>query len=217
MELIKPKTFAVFTGGCYAGKTTTMSRVKKSLEDNGQKVVILDEIMRRQKIKSIDHVRSSPKDYLAVQEKIVRERIEHEIALSEDNKIEIVLADRSIVDSLFYMTFYMNVNAFNEDELRRYNNLLIDTVNHCNYAHKKIYDRVYFFAPIDGATDDKYRPVNLDILKYTESMLIKVLNNSWVGAHQLRNFSINMTNGLHVANTIATDLFNINNQKQVTE
>lgn len=171
-----------FSGGCFSGKTTTLKRVKSFLEDTGHNVVVLDELIRTATDKPIDEIRKDASAYFELQNHIIRGKIAQEsLALANDDERTVYLADRAITDSLFYLQNYVNKNNLSRDEIKKYCRLHTLVLN---YA-KCIYDAKDFcvlrFTPLSGSSTDKYRPENLDHLKYYEHEAISLLNDSFKG------------------------------------
>ena len=174
----KPLVIA-FSGGCFSGKTTTMEKLKESLEKRGHRVIMLGELVREYKIGSIDELRENPSKYLAFQDSIITSKISAEAHLLSRaySDTDIVLVDRAITDSLFYLLFYVDKKELTERDLNIYWHLLSRVQNHTEYAFRHIYDVVYEFAPINKLCDDTvFRPQKIDILKYIESITISMLN-----------------------------------------
>lgn len=174
----KPIVIA-FSGGCFSGKTTTMEKLKETLEQRGHKVIMLSELVRKYKIESIDKLRENPSEYLAFQDSVISEKIAQEAHLLSQgfNDIDVVLVDRAITDSMFYLLFYVDKNKLTEYDLNKYWYLLSRVQNHTIYAFKHIYDIIIEFAPINKLCDDTvFRPQKIDTLKYIESIAISMLN-----------------------------------------
>lgn len=174
----KPIVIA-FSGGCFSGKTTAMEKLKETLEARGHKVIMLSELVREHKIESIDKLRENPSEYLAFQNSIISSKISAEVHLLSRgcSDIDIVLVDRAITDSLFYLLFYVDKKDLTERDLNVYWYLLSRVQSHVEYAFKHIYDAVIEFAPINKLCDDTvFRPQKIDVLKYIESINISMLN-----------------------------------------
>lgn len=169
-----------FSGGCVSGKTTMMNAVRENLASKGIKCVFMDEIMREKKINSIDDIRSAPGKYLSLQEDIIMEKVNLERMIKFSTKsidADVVLIDRALSDSLFYLLFYTDKSKLTTAELQRFEALYAYVNDHAKYMFERIYDLVIFFKPLSNVkVDDKFRPKNIDILKYTESRMIEMLN-----------------------------------------
>ena len=174
----KPIVIA-FSGGCFSGKTTTMEKLKETLEQRGHRVIMLSELVRNYKIESIDKLRENPSKYLAFQDSVISEKIAEEAHLLSRayDDTDIVLVDRAMTDSMFYLLFYVDKNKLTEQDLSKYWPLLLRVQNHTMYAFKHIYDLIIEFAPITKPCDDTiFRPQKIDTLKHIESIAISMLN-----------------------------------------
>jgi hypothetical protein len=68
-------------------------------------------------------------------------------------------------------------------DLKLYNNLLLDIRSHAKFAFRHIYDFVAFFRPLDKVNDaGKFRPANINIMKNIESGTIEMLNNAYLSS-----------------------------------
>ena len=81
---MKP-VYIVFTGGCHSGKTTSMNMLKDIFQKQGKKVYIFSEIIRDLNIPSIDELRQNHDKYIDVQYKIINQKIDMEMSLSEED------------------------------------------------------------------------------------------------------------------------------------
>lgn len=171
-----------FSGGCFSGKTTTINEVKAYLEDAGYKVVVLGELIRTATSKPIDMIRKDPAAYLRLQEKIIRSKIEQENKALEDDSNTIYLVDRAITDSLFYLQNYVDKSGLSNEDMVAYCKLHKEVIEHANKVFG-IKEPKYFvvleFSPIDGTSDDMFRPKHIDCSKEYEHDAICVLNNSF--------------------------------------
>ena len=176
MKVNKPKML-VFSGSCYSGKTTSINIIKKILESKNKKVIFLSELIRKYNIVSIDKVRDDSNDYMELQNTVVNDKINSEKkAIEEYNKNTYVLIDRSITDSLFYLTFYINKSSLDKEHKKMFIDLF-NTVNKYLDNINNVYDYVFEFKPILNKTEiDKYRPENLNDFQSIEYEMIKKYN-----------------------------------------
>lgn len=175
----------VFSGGCYSGKTTTMLTVKKMMQSDSElesyQIITLDEIVRNYAISSIDDIRKDARSYLRFQNDVVRQKIEAELDVMRLTKNTIVLIDRSITDSLFYVINYIDKASLNKDDLVMLHNLISDIISHINHALFNIYNVFVRFKPLNNVIEcDTYRPNNLDMVSRIEYMLIDALNTAFI-------------------------------------
>lgn len=172
----KPVVIA-FSGGCFSGKTTTMEKLKESLERRGRKVAMLSELVREHKIESIDKLRQDPSAYLKFQQDIILEKIDAELNCTKLD-VDVVLVDRAITDSLFYLMFYVDKSKLSFDDIALFYGLQNRIRVHMKQAFKQIYNLVIEFSPINAVCDDKvFRPKQIGALKYIEYDIISMLND----------------------------------------
>lgn len=184
-----------FSGGCLSGKSTTMELLKHRLEDEGNKVILLDELMREQKVTSIDDIRKKPSEYLKIQKQIIEDKITQELGIeyhvlkskldcvknNKDVEEYYVLINRAISDSIFYLLFYVDKSQLSLNDLKIYEELyrFADVCAHKIFG--TVYDLVVSFEPIKfKAKSDEFRPKNIDILKFTESRFILSLTHYYM-------------------------------------
>lgn len=202
---MKNTYFVVFSGGCYSGKTTTMQKFIKALTDKGVEVKELGEIVREYKIKSIDDLRKNPVAYLDFQNKVINEKIEAELECFNKNENQVIVCDRAITDSLFYLLFYVDKANLNEEQMTTYTKLYERVDYYAKMAFSKIYDLLIEFKPIEKAeTYDSYRPKNISVNKYIEHRMISTLNDAYSNASaDLQTLFIDLNKGSY------NDLFEV--------
>ncbi len=161
-------TFA-FSGPCNAGKTTLMHKIKDRF---GSKVHIVGECIR-DKITSIDVVRNSAQNYFKLQQKVVMEKIKMEDEANSGSG-KLILVDRSLADSLFYTTFYIDIKALTDAQKIDYVNF-VKTITETAKA-KKRYDIVFMMQPLPITVKDPMRPNDLMVTQTIEHQLIETLN-----------------------------------------
>lgn len=172
----KPVVIA-FSGGCFSGKTTTMEKLKESLEKRGYKVAMLSELVREHKIESIDKLRQDPSAYLKFQQDVILEKIDAELNCTKLDA-DVVLVDRAITDSLFYLMFYVDKSRLSFDDIALFYGLQNRIRMHMKQAFEQIYNLVIEFSPINAVCDDKvFRPKQIGALKYIEYDIISMLND----------------------------------------
>ena len=185
---MKP-VYIVFTGGCHSGKTTSIQIIKDILESKGKNVYIFSEIIRNHNIGTIDEIRSDANKYMNLQNEIINEKIDMELSLlngyeDEINRLNsVVLVDRAITDSLFYLTFYTNKNGFNKDSQNNFINTYNRIISHLNNI-KDIYNYILEFKPLQNIKEnDSFRPKELDKMKDIEYNMIHIYNNYYFNNH----------------------------------
>ena len=174
--------FVVFSGGCYSGKTTTMKKAKEIFEKRGLKVVMLDELIRSSKLDcSIDLIRKSPSRYLQLQNEVIIGKIEQERVQHFMDEKCVVLCDRAITDSIFYLTFYVDKSQLTRDELQLLEDLYAYADEYAKYAFSNVYDVIFEFKPLNNTdNDDTFRPDAIDISKLYEHRMISTLNTAYI-------------------------------------
>ena len=166
-----------FSGGCFSGKTSAIQLVKDDFIAKGLTCVVIEELIRDYKIKSIDDLRSDPNAYFDIQEQIITKKI-----MQEEKSIimhyDVVLIDRAISDSLFYLLFYVDANKLTPDRQDKYLALVNFVTQYAKLqAFKEIYSCVAFFKPINAACEDTvFRPHDINMRKFTESAFINFIN-----------------------------------------
>lgn len=217
------KTIA-FSGGCYSGKTTAIKMMRHHLECDGHKVIVLSELMRDHKITSIDELRKNPSKYLKLQEEIIEEKITQELGveyhaikqnliLAKNGKQThdyIVMIDRAITDSLFYLLFYLDKSQLNSKELVRYENLYNFVDNCAHLIFSSVYDNVLLFKPLAHKSEyDKYRPKDIDVLKHTEYRFISTLTKYYGAVNDTPVHEIDMNTCVDTPEDIVEHIMDI--------
>lgn len=178
----------LFSGGCNSGKTTTLKAVASKLQSLGYKVNILDEIIRKETNKPIDELRKDAKAYLALQDKIIRAKIEQEKAAIEDNRTDdIYLADRAVTDSLFYLESYVDKSRLDEEGLKLFCKLHSSVHEYLKHYFWR-YSLVVEFQPVAVRELDLFRPVHVDMMKNYECVGIARLNYCYSNGYKKQNF-----------------------------
>ena len=189
--------FIVFSGGCHSGKTTTMTVVKEILEKQDIKVVMLNEIVRKHDIESIDELRKNGHEYFNFQEKVILEKMNQESALFASNEKCVVLCDRAITDSLFYLLYYTDKSTLTKEDHVLMNRLYKSIDAYAKTAFTNIYTCLFEFMPLpykQHSEYDKFRPVYVMHNMYMEHALISILNESYNynNINCCSNFKINL-------------------------
>lgn len=140
------------SGACHSGKTTLLNKIKERTPE----AVILSELVRDKDIVSIDELRKRPSDFLAFEEEIIHAKIRQENEYVGSGTT-FAIADRSLMDSLYYLMHYLDKSGLTSDELTRYYKL----------AEKLItivagrYETVYLCHPIPRLDcKDTFRPTS---------------------------------------------------------
>lgn len=190
-----------FTGGCYAGKTTTMEMLAEELTGKGYEVIFQKENVRPYLDKvgmSIDEIRKDANKLLDMQMTIAAERKERDLAAAADKtKNRVYLIDRTFADTMFYVEEYIKKQDLSEERLAEFIAFHTDLVNTGRYLYSSNgYSIVIEFMPIktdynkDGA--DPYRPKNISLTNQYESECIG-LNNRGLLLYNGDNSTMFMT------------------------
>ena len=178
----------LFSGGCNSGKTTTLKAVASKLQKRGYAVTILDELIRKETDKPIDELRKNAKEYLQLQNKIIREKIKQEKSAIEDNRTETVyLADRAVTDSLFYLENYVDKSQLDEEGIKLFCKLHTSVHEYLTRYFWR-YSLVVEFHPLVVRELDLFRPVHVDMMKNYEALCISRLNFYYSNGYKKQNF-----------------------------
>lgn len=182
---MKTKVIA-FSGACNSGKTFTITRLAEDLKFAGHSVCVVDEIIRRHKIESIDKLRFNAHNYLELQLDVIPQKIKQELQSQKSNDYEYIFFDRSIVDSLFYLLFYVDKARLSNADFKRYIKLYKKVIKHVESAFEEIYDKVILFEPfIDIIKQDSYRPERVLDLSVIEYDMIKLMTEQYAAQSQI--------------------------------
>ena len=184
--------FIAFSGGCFSGKTTTMNLLKDKLVQNGIHVIVINENIRdfiTSCNTTIEAIRKDANAYFHLQSEIITDKMAKELRVlgtkkynyNQQSQDTVVLADRSMIDSLFYFLFYVDKNNLTPLSTRNYElfyKQINDWINDVAYAY--IYDLILMFEPLElKCNDSTFRPSTIDVLKHTENRMIRTLHDSY--------------------------------------
>ena len=179
----------VFSGASHSGKTTFMNYMKKKYPD---KIVLINEVIRDLKIKNIDEIRKNPYEYLKLQFKIINKKINDEKQTQIDNKYKnkIILVDRSLVDSFFYYTFYVDKALLKTKELHEYHDFLKCLILNIREHFDTIYSKIFMFEPIVTHTrKDKFTQSDLKITQQNEFETLKIITKGFNNKNIVENYN----------------------------
>jgi deoxyadenosine/deoxycytidine kinase len=186
----KPLIIAL-SGACHSGKSTFANELENSIKN----VESYDEVIRDYDFGSIDDVRENPEDYLQVQFEIICRKIKQEEQALKYSRDKIILFDRSLVDSLYYYTYYVDKSRVNTDV---YNDFLETLICKLKAHIEKVYDLIFLFEPIkitDNADD--FRPKDLIQKQRSEYEIIKSLTYGFCrGYDRIVNINVEDRNNL---------------------
>lgn len=174
-----------FSGGCFSGKTSAIEALKRLLISQGVEVHLGNELVRNNaRAVDIDKIRSNADKYLQFELEVINAKIEYEQSLQKrfsDNCV--ILLDRALTDSLMYYTLYIDVNKLSNVSLDIYREFREKLSNAIYYSFANIYTHVIEFSPLNAtcykAEDIKFRPLQVDTLKYIEHDIVQELNESY--------------------------------------
>ena len=179
-----------FSGGCFSGKTTAIESLQKIL--GKEHCVVIGEAIRGKKIGSIDELRKSPEKYLKIQQEIIYQKISEEKKISAQSKLsdKVILIDRALSDSMFYLTFYLDKSNLSQEQLDLYAEIYHHLNRSARFSFNNIYDIVLQFQPLNIPCDDvKFRPGKMETLKQIESDTIQLFSR---GYNQNKIIHVNM-------------------------
>jgi len=171
------KSFKIaISGGCHSGKTTFIEKLQELMPDD---IIISDEVIRSKSIVSIDDIRNDPHKYFEFEMDVIKEKCKVDM---ERSKVEdkIVLFDRSIIDSLFYITFYLGYDRLPNADKPIYKEFIARLNRSIHRALNELYDKIMFFEKIPIVEKSKFRPDDLSTLQKIESINIKELLNEFL-------------------------------------
>lgn len=158
------------SGACHSGKTTLIHTLKDRI--SGSKV--LDELIRTKHIPNLTELREQDPDaYLDIEIDIITTKMAQETEVLNDGLRRLVIADRSLADSLYYLTRYTQVNRLRPLNVVRYYQL-IGQVTETWDTH---YNRIIFLNPIPVPSDltDHFRIKELQDIQTSEAEAIYVM------------------------------------------
>ena len=144
----------------------------KIKERFGSDIHIVGECIR-ERIGSIDAVRNNTAEYFRLQQEVIAQKIRQEDEAKTKNG-KLVLIDRSLADSLFYLTFYVDIKDLNptlKDEYARFVKYLTDVAR-----ARKRYDVIFMMQPLPVKVKDAMRPTDLAVTQTIEHQIIETLN-----------------------------------------
>jgi len=133
-------------------------------------------------------LRSDNKAYLDFQYNAAKEKINDEVEVLNDSKYSnsLIIADRSVLDNLFYCTFYIDKSNFHDSEARKYINLLMKLMKLIKHAEKDLYYKIILFSPIEKIDfDNGFRTSKLPIYQSIEDIMIKQLTHCYINRSKI--------------------------------
>lgn len=172
------------TGACFSGKTTFAESLKKLypnvIRQNDIKIdnQYEDDNLRELNGLSIDQIRAHPYLYFRWEKAIISKKIEQERTALKCSDDSIVIFERSLADSIYYLTRFVDISSFNDVEINEYNSFLQNVVDAARYHYKYIYNHILIFKPVlfDQLNCER-RPASLKKDHIREYHVIRLLNN----------------------------------------
>jgi thymidylate kinase len=169
--------FLSISGASHSGKTTLLKNLFEKYPNN---VVLVNEFKSAQAI-NIDEIRKDPNGHIDFQIHSINSKIQEELTkykCYKDDKKKIVIFDRSLVDSLFYLIFYQDKININSNSKQKFYDLLNNFLPVLKIHFENIYDRVYLLSPLDinnGKSFELFRTKDLNYYQNAEYELMKIL------------------------------------------
>lgn len=166
-------TLIACSGSCHSGKTTLIKKLLEAFPGS----VSLDELIRQKAIPNLTALRADPNAYLDVEWDIITQKMKQEADALTDGQDRLVIADRSLADSLYYLTRYTRVNDLTPDNVVRFYKL----VSLITSQWDSRYSRIVFLKPIPILFDhdDPFRVGELNIIQQSEATSILAMV-SWL-------------------------------------
>ena len=158
------------SGAAHSGKTTAIESLKK---DFGEENVVHNTEVIRDKNINIDMIRRDPIKYLDFEIEVIGEKILQEEKANKETEDKIIFFDRSLIDSYFYYTFYMDKSSFDQETIKKYHEFL-GLLTAKIYIHlKDLYDFIFIFQPIkEQKRFDDYTQEHLKHTQENENQFI---------------------------------------------
>lgn len=169
-------TIVALSGSSNSGKTTLIHRIEAAIPGC---LVLAENIREHLAGTSIDEVRSNPLQYFELQKKVITQKINREIEARQHRGL--VLVDRSLADSLWYLVHYTNTAGFRSDQLRDYADFVQYVIDSAKmegpreYPHR--YDHIFFAKTIFPIEENQFRPQALVSTVHMEAAAIRVLTS----------------------------------------
>ncbi len=176
--------FAI-SGAAHSGKTTCIEQLS---EDLGKDRVIHNTEVIRDKNINIDQIRLDPVKYLDFEIEVIGEKILQEERADKENEGKIIFFDRSLIDSYFYFTFYMDKSRFDKGTLKRYHEFLGLLTTKIYIHMSELYDMIFLFEPIrEQKRFDDFTQEHLKITQENENQFIKNMTYGFAYKNECMN------------------------------
>lgn len=154
-----------FSGACHSGKTSTIDAVKT----NFPQCRVLTELIRNYNV-NLAKLREDPNAYFDCEWSIINGKIDQENEVLTDCSDGLVLADRSLADSLYYLTRYTQVDKLTPSNVIRFYQLLERIIAESQAR----YSCIVFLKPIPAPENlqDPFRVTDLHKIQDSEAQSI---------------------------------------------
>jgi len=172
------------TGACFSGKTTFAESLKKLYpEVIRQDEIKLDKVYEDDEIRtkrglSIDQIRQDPYLYFRWEKAIISKKIDQELtAALKYPRDSIIIFERSLADSFYYLTRFVDISNFNDAQLKDYNDFVQYVLDAAKDHYTNVYDHILIFQPVIFENlDCERRPKSLKKDHMREYQSIRMLN-----------------------------------------
>jgi hypothetical protein len=176
------------SGACHSGKS---SFIKECVNMRPDLFMALEENIRAV-VTDIDEIRRQPEKYLELQFQRITLKEEEERAASKKAALEgmCVLVDRSLIDSLFYYTFYVDKSGLTPAYTEAYHQFHQKLMN---WIAEDRYKMTLLFKPIkptEKSVDD-IRPDSIEVSQDTEWAMINALTRGLTSAKKICEVYVN--------------------------
>ena len=150
------------SGASHSGKTTFLTDAQEVL-GNDNVICVTENIREIEKVKEIgiENIRKDPLVYFDIQKEIITKKIRQEMEMMVKNENKIILVDRSLADSIWYLTKYVETSGFSDGKKAEYFDFLEKVHVQAEHSFALIYDAVFIFPPIEKENSEQ----TLDIFR----------------------------------------------------
>lgn len=168
------------SGASHSGKSTFAEILKKlHPEIMMQHELILSSGNKydEERKQAIDELRANPYEYFKWEKNIIGKKMEQEYEANLIKNHADIIFERSLADSFYYLTRFVDISSFNSEQLNDYNRFLEKLLQLANVHYSAVYDFILIFSPVtfDELCDER-RSKNLKNDHYREYQTIKIIN-----------------------------------------
>lgn len=198
-----------FSGSSHSGKTTLMNKLGSFFSED---VVFHTQLVRQKPIISIDELRKNPSEYLKFQLEVVLPKIQQELDAFKSNDSKFHFFDRSIIDSLYYCTNFVDKSTLSAEDRKIYNALVSTMIQHLEFIRKQHDWLIFLLSPINSQNhNDTYRAEDLPMFQENEYKIIKALTHGFFGQNRINIIHLNVLNknAIQIAFRTLLDLYDM--------